>query len=699
MINVYDFDKTIYQGDSTIDFYLFCLKKNISLLRYLPIQIYGFIIYIFGLREKEYFKEKFFCFLKGIKEVDKYISEFWDKKQKNIKDWYLKEHKPSDVIISASPEFLLKPLEKRLRIKVIASKVNKKTGQFESKNCYGEEKVNRFFIELKNKKISKFYSDSMSDKPMMNHAKETYLVNKNVIKKINIEDGDINMKKKSVYEKIDKILYFMGILFLVLPITLQLFFWFNRLISIPLIVLLWIATYLVIKKFKPLEDNEYKQIFTKKKIIVFLVLIVILNLLSGAGGLFSQNWDYHGRNAIFKDLINNSWPVRYNYTGLEYESKIFGNSAFLNYYFAFWLPGALIGKIAGFKIASLFMLVWQTIGVTLFFYYVIRFMRNIKYRYFWIFLAFGGLNVIGHIIINMMNGLPITPIGTTHIDTSMGVFCMSTFVTQLFWVFNQSIPTWIAVMLFLQEKDYKTCGYYFALLVPFGPFPMIGFLYLIFCYIIFGKKLDSLINFSRIKELLTVPNFFACISVLPIVFMYTLNQSKKGFWFVTAYNNGDLKSTIISYILFVVLEFLVYIVIINKKNYKQVIMCFLFFTIAPLFYIGGADLGNRSTIPLLIVMYLLIIKCLDNINKKNKKQYNIQKVLIAILLIASVTNYNEIYRSLKNTYLNQKNGYSNFADSYQTFESFEGKECSLFITNFVSKYDKKNKVLQFLLRK
>ena len=67
MINVYDFDKTIYQGDSTIDFYLFCLKKNISLLRYLPIQIYGFIIYIFGLREKEYFKEKFFCFLKGIK--------------------------------------------------------------------------------------------------------------------------------------------------------------------------------------------------------------------------------------------------------------------------------------------------------------------------------------------------------------------------------------------------------------------------------------------------------------------------------------------------------------------------------------------------------------------------------------------------------------------------------------------------------
>ena len=27
-MNVYDFDKTIYYGDSTADFYLFCLKRH-----------------------------------------------------------------------------------------------------------------------------------------------------------------------------------------------------------------------------------------------------------------------------------------------------------------------------------------------------------------------------------------------------------------------------------------------------------------------------------------------------------------------------------------------------------------------------------------------------------------------------------------------------------------------------------------------
>jgi len=696
MINVYDFDKTIYDGDSSVDFYLYCLKRKKSIIFLLPIQIFAMVLYLLKMKEKEYFKEKFFSFLKKVPDVDLYVKEFWKEKGKNIKPWYLEQKEKSDIIISASPEFLLKPLKKQLNInKIIATKVNKKTGKFESKNCYGKEKVNRFNNEVKNKQINKFYSDSMSDESVMKIAKESYMVNKNKVNKI--DNKNITDLKK--YIKIDKILLISGILFLVIPIIIQLFFWYNRLISVPCIILLIVGTIFVIKNLKPLNYADYKKIFNRKKIIIFFILIVLLNLLSGAGGIFPQNWDYHGRNAIFRDLIEHSWPVMYDYSGLSAESSIFGNSALLNYYFAFWLPGALVGKLFGFKIASLFMLVWQTIGVTLFFYYVIRFMRNIKYRYFFIFIAFGGLNVIGHIIMNYHYGLPITPIGTTHIDTSMGTFCMSSFVTQLFWVFNQSVPAWIAVMLFLQDKDYRTCGYSFALLVPFGPFPMLGFLYIIICYILFGKKFDKIINIKRIKELLSIPNFFACISVLPIVFMYTLNESKKGMFFIDAFKNENLGDCLLSYFLFVLLEFLLYIIIINKQNFKKIIMCFAFFVIAPLFYIGGSDLGNRSTIPLLIVLYLLVVEYLDEINKKDKKIWIKQKILIGILIIASITNYNEIYRSIKNEYLNHKNGYSNLSDSYQTFDQFDGKECEMFITNFVVHNDKKNKVLQILLRK
>ena len=35
-MNVYDFDGTIYDGDSTLDFWYFCLKKHPQILLYLP---------------------------------------------------------------------------------------------------------------------------------------------------------------------------------------------------------------------------------------------------------------------------------------------------------------------------------------------------------------------------------------------------------------------------------------------------------------------------------------------------------------------------------------------------------------------------------------------------------------------------------------------------------------------------------------
>ena len=54
-INVYDFDGTIYDGDSSIDFFIFCLSKNLKCLKYIPMIIFNTILYIFKfLSTKEY---------------------------------------------------------------------------------------------------------------------------------------------------------------------------------------------------------------------------------------------------------------------------------------------------------------------------------------------------------------------------------------------------------------------------------------------------------------------------------------------------------------------------------------------------------------------------------------------------------------------------------------------------------------------
>lgn len=187
MINAYDFDETIYDGDSSVDFYLYCLKKNKKVLLVLPTQIYGVLVYLLHIKDKTYFKEKVFSFLKKIQDVDSLVDSFWKEKESKIKDWYLNQKEKSDVIISASPEFLLKPLEKKLKVKIIATKVNKNTGRFESKNCHDYEKIKRYEQETGNKKnIFKFYSDSIkADKAMFQYAKEAYLVTGNKIERLN----------------------------------------------------------------------------------------------------------------------------------------------------------------------------------------------------------------------------------------------------------------------------------------------------------------------------------------------------------------------------------------------------------------------------------------------------------------------------------------------------------------------------------
>ena len=175
-MNVYDFDKTIYDGDSTTDFIAWCIRRRPSLaLRLLP-GTAAFGGYLLKLCSKTYFKEKFYRFLTSVPEVDRWVEEFWDENAEHIKEWYLLQQREDDVVISASPEFLLRPICRRLGIHyLLASVVDKRTGMYYGLNCYGEEKVRRF-RQTFDGEIDAFYSDSFSDAPLANLAKRAYLV-------------------------------------------------------------------------------------------------------------------------------------------------------------------------------------------------------------------------------------------------------------------------------------------------------------------------------------------------------------------------------------------------------------------------------------------------------------------------------------------------------------------------------------------
>lgn len=176
-MNIYDFDHTIYNGDSSIDFFLFCLRRKPQILCTIPGFLITFIFYRMRIKSKEQLKSSFFKFIKYFKDIDYEINKFWNKNESKICSWYIDRKQPNDLIISASPEFLLQPIAEQLQVSVIGSKVDKHTGNFMGKNCYGEEKARRFQKFQIAEQVEKVYSDSKSDLPLFKLGKQAYLVN------------------------------------------------------------------------------------------------------------------------------------------------------------------------------------------------------------------------------------------------------------------------------------------------------------------------------------------------------------------------------------------------------------------------------------------------------------------------------------------------------------------------------------------
>ncbi len=181
-MNVYDFDKTIYDGDSTVDFFFFSLKRNPVLWITSIWYIAAFPLYFLKIISKTRAKEHFYGFLKHIKNIDSEIDVFWNEHIDGIKKWYYEQQKKDDLVISASPEFIIKPACKRLGIESMASRVDAKTGKYTGENCHGKEKVRRFYEAYQNGVIEEFYSDSYSDTPLAEIAEKAFLVKGNNIK-------------------------------------------------------------------------------------------------------------------------------------------------------------------------------------------------------------------------------------------------------------------------------------------------------------------------------------------------------------------------------------------------------------------------------------------------------------------------------------------------------------------------------------
>ena len=185
-IDVYDFDGTIYDGDSTVDFTLFCLRRHPDVLAGLPKFAGTSLLLAMGRRNLTQFKSVLFGEMAKRFSLEKEAELFWrnEKTRAKLGKWFF--DRPRDlpiVIASASPEFELQHAAKILAVPtLIGTKCDAETGLLIGKNCKGEEKLRRIEQVVGPFEIRAMYTDdAKADGPLLVAAQERYIVTHGVL--------------------------------------------------------------------------------------------------------------------------------------------------------------------------------------------------------------------------------------------------------------------------------------------------------------------------------------------------------------------------------------------------------------------------------------------------------------------------------------------------------------------------------------
>ena len=187
-MNVYDFDNTIYRGESGIDLFLYYFKRDPKLLTKLPMAVKAIAQYkatkmtLDNALDKYAYPVEEYC--RSIADLEGDIRQFWDINSKKIKSFYLKQRRDDDVILSACVDVVLEEICKRLNIKnYIGSEIDRESCKLLN-FCYRENKAKTFREKYPDAVVENFYTDSFNDRAMIDIAQNAYLVKGDKITKI-----------------------------------------------------------------------------------------------------------------------------------------------------------------------------------------------------------------------------------------------------------------------------------------------------------------------------------------------------------------------------------------------------------------------------------------------------------------------------------------------------------------------------------
>ena len=422
-------------------------------------------------------------------------------------------------------------------------------------------------------------------------------------------------------------LYASIVLFLTIPLFMFFMGYLKLIVGIPLtLIFVGLLLYAVSDCANDPDGHKLSLYETTLEvpvsyIIGFAVIALLISYVSGVGEYIYSLQDHEYRRAILRDLIDYDWPVIYNYKTqtnpevIEIFKNASGNRAF-SYYFIYWMPAALAGKMFGFNVGNFVLFLWNSVGIFLSFLGASAAIKKFTYWVPFIFVFFSGLDAIPNMVYEL-----------TQYDgwrwfegyvTSMSY--VSNF-REMASVFNQMIPCFLVVCLLMMSYNVRSLGLTSGILFCYSPWAVFGILPMVIATLCSKKHRASKVS-RTITNALSPSNIASAMFILLIFGSYYMTNSAavsyKGFaW---QYFDSPLKF-VIAYIVFILIEVIPFALILYKSEKSNIVYWAAFATllILPFYRISEMnDFTMRGSMPALFFFSIALTGIVAEImDKKN----------------------------------------------------------------------------------
>lgn len=430
-------------------------------------------------------------------------------------------------------------------------------------------------------------------------------------------------------------LYKMTYVYLTLPLLIFIISWLNFGFAALFTLLLAGAFYFAY----PRENYDKSESFEGGNIALMAGIAAIWCFFAGIGYFYYQSFDYHFRNAVFRDLINYDWPVFYPLANTP-----------LVYYMAFWLVPASVAKFFSlfitdkhtlFILGNYILFIYAVCGVTLIFAHLaqaikVRGRRQILLVIL-LFMLFSGLDIIGYTYFTV-EPQPFE----YHLEWWATFIQYSSLTTGMFWVFNQFIPIALLTFLVYNERKISNFGFLAALCLFFSPYPTAGIGVFMIVYAV--SRFISVTNKRQFwaDEIFSVQNIVGAFGLLPLSVLYFITNSEGMDGWYNVFN----FTTPLRLVLFMILEFLLYVMILLPQYGKNVFFQTMLWSLLLIPFLRLDQQNNfcmRASIPAIVILTVFVIRFLF----EQRHTHRIKAVLLCcLLMIGALTPITEFYRGI-----------------------------------------------------